>query len=122
MKSPIMYFMEKYTYAVPRSTSHTKSGFVCYGIPVGTIEYVKQMLSEKVQEVKGEVNRVKEVLGEEDGQAMWSILKCSLAQKLCPSALPLTSLLQLLSWTVLSGTCWSMPPSSTHPRVRRGWK
>ena len=25
MKSPIMYFMEKYTYAVPRSTSNTKS-------------------------------------------------------------------------------------------------
>ena len=47
-----------------------------------TCENVKYMLSEKVQEVKGEVNRVKEVLGEDDGQAMWSILKCSLAQKL----------------------------------------
>ena len=37
---------------------------------------------EKVQEVKGEVERVKEVLGVEDGQAVWSILKCSLSQKL----------------------------------------
>ena len=49
---------------------------------MGTSEYVKQMLSDKVQEVKGEVVRVKDVLGEEDSQATWSILKCSLAQKL----------------------------------------
>ena len=58
------------------------NGFVCYGIPVGTTEYVKHMLGDKVAELQGEVNRVKEVLGEEDGQAIWCILKCSLAQKL----------------------------------------
>ena len=46
------------------------SGFVCYGIPVGTSDYVKQLLSDKVREVEGEVSKVKEVLGEEDGQAM----------------------------------------------------
>ena len=57
-------------------------GFLCYGIPVGTSDYVKHMLSEKVQEVREEVYRVKEVLGEEDGQAIWSILKCSFSQKL----------------------------------------
>ena len=58
------------------------SGFVCYGIPVGTSEYVKHQLWEKVQDVKSEVDRVKEVLGEEDSQVIWSIIKCSLAQKL----------------------------------------
>jgi hypothetical protein len=57
-------------------------GLVCYGIPVGTSEYVKHLLWEKVQDVKIEVDRVKDVLGEEDSQAIWSILKCSLAQKL----------------------------------------
>ena len=58
------------------------SGFVCYGIPVGTSEYVKHQLCDKVQEVRSEVDRVKDVLGEGDGQAIWSILKCSIAQKL----------------------------------------
>ena len=57
-------------------------GFVCYGIPVGTPAYVKHMLWDKVQEVRGEIDKVKEVLGEKDGQAIWCILKCSLAQKL----------------------------------------
>ena len=33
-------------------------GFVCYGIPVGTTEYVKHMLGDKVTELQGEVNRV----------------------------------------------------------------
>ena len=58
------------------------SGFLCYGIPVGTSEYVKHQLCDKVQEVRSEVDRVKDVLGEGDGQAIWSILKCSIAQKL----------------------------------------
>ena len=57
-------------------------GYLCYGIPVGTKEYCQHMLREKVQEVRVEVDRVKQVLGEEDSQAIWCILKCSLAQKL----------------------------------------
>ena len=31
--------------------------FFCYGIPVGTVKYVKHVLNEKVEEVKKEVNR-----------------------------------------------------------------
>ena len=57
-------------------------GFLCYGIPVGTRQYCQHLLMEKVQEVRAEVDRVKQVLGEEDSQAIWCILKCSLAQKL----------------------------------------
>jgi hypothetical protein len=57
-------------------------GYLCYGISVGTREYCQHMLREKVHKVKVEVDRVKHVLGEEDSQAMWCILKCSLAQKL----------------------------------------
>ena len=57
-------------------------GYLCYGIPVGTKQYCQYMLIEKVREVGEEVDRVKQVLGEDDSQAIWCILKCSLAQKL----------------------------------------
>ena len=59
-----------------------RSGYLCYGIPVGEDEYVRFMLDEKVKEVKNEVGLVKDLLGPEDGQAVWTILHCSLAQKL----------------------------------------
>ena len=59
-----------------------RPGYLCYGIPVGANEYVRHMLGEKVREVKEEVDRVKEVLSQDDGQALWTILHCSLAQKL----------------------------------------
>ena len=49
-------------------------GFLCYGIPVGTRQYCQHLLMEKVQEVRSEVDRVKQVLGEEDSQAIWCIL------------------------------------------------
>ena len=40
--------------------------YLCYGIPVGTREYCQHMLLEKVQEVRTEVDRVKQVLREDD--------------------------------------------------------
>ena len=58
-------------------------GFLCYGISVGSDTYVRHKLEEKVEEVIGVVEAVKGVLGpQKDIQAMWSILQCSLAQKL----------------------------------------
>ena len=57
-------------------------GFLCYGIPVGDSWYVQHMLNENVQEIKKEVVRVKAMLVEEDSQAIWTILHCSLSQKL----------------------------------------
>ena len=54
-------------------------GYLCYGITVGTQGYCQLMLIDKVQDVRGEVDRVKQVL--EDSQAIWCILQCSLAQK-----------------------------------------
>ena len=59
-----------------------RPGFLCYGIPVGDDKYIRFMLEEKVKEVKNEVDLVKDLLGPEDGQAVWTILHCSLAQKL----------------------------------------
>ena len=37
-------------------------GYLCYGIPVGSKQYCQHMLMEKVREVEGEVDRVKQVL------------------------------------------------------------
>ena len=56
-------------------------GFLCYGVPVGSDPYVGQMLDIKVSEVEAEAARVCEVMGEER-QALWSILRSSLSQKM----------------------------------------
>jgi hypothetical protein len=58
-------------------------GFMCYGIAVGSTEFVRAKLEEKVDEVAAEVEKVVKVLApKKDYQAMWSILQCSLSQKL----------------------------------------
>ena len=44
-------------------------GFVCYGIPVGSKEYVSHMLKEKAEEVASEVEEISDILGQ-DSQAM----------------------------------------------------
>ena len=41
-------------------------GFVCYGIPVRSDEYIRHILGKKVSEVRGEVDRVNDVLDPED--------------------------------------------------------
>ena len=56
-------------------------GFMCYGIPIGTKEYVRHQLSEKVQEVAKEVEEIVSVLDGE-GQAIWTIARSSTAMKL----------------------------------------
>ena len=58
-------------------------GYLCYGIAVGSDLYVQHQLQEKVEEVIGVVDKVRELLGpHKDYQAIWAILQCSLAQKL----------------------------------------
>ena len=52
------------------------------GFLSGCDRYVRDMLELKVTEVETEVEKVKEVLSDKDSQAVWSILKCSLSQKL----------------------------------------
>ena len=56
-------------------------GFVCYGIPVGSKEYVSHMLKEKAEEVASEVEEISDILGQ-DSQAMWVVLHRSLAHKM----------------------------------------
>ena len=56
-------------------------GMICYGVPVGTDNYVEQKLEEKISEVGSEVETVCEVL-EEEHQALWTVLRSSISQKL----------------------------------------
>ena len=56
-------------------------GMICYGIPVGTDNYVQHKLEEKVSEIEKDVETVCEVLQEEH-QALWTVLRSSISQKL----------------------------------------
>ena len=54
---------------------------MCYGIPVGSPQYVRHELSVKVHEVAKEVEKIVSVM-EGEGQAIWTILRSSTAMKL----------------------------------------
>ena len=56
-------------------------GMICYGIPIGTDNYVQHKLNEKVSEIADEVETVCEVLQEEH-QSLWTVLRSSISQKL----------------------------------------
>ena len=56
-------------------------GFLCYGVPIGTDQYVRNMLEIKVEEVARDVEKAVKVL-ELEKQALWTVLWASLAQKL----------------------------------------
>ena len=58
-----------------------EAGMTCYGVPVGSDNYVQQMLEEKVFEVAREVETVCSVL-QEESQALWTVLRSSISQKL----------------------------------------
>ena len=56
-------------------------GMLCYGVPVGTDKYVMHMLNRKVDELEKEVATISEIL-EDERQAMWAVLRSSIAHKL----------------------------------------
>ena len=56
-------------------------GFMCYGIPIGSNEFVRHMLMEKVREISKSADMACQVL-HNDSQALWAILRSSLAQQL----------------------------------------
>ena len=56
-------------------------GFMCYGIPIGSQEYVRHQLSLKVHEIAKEVQETVKVL-EGEGQAVWTVARSSSATKL----------------------------------------
>ena len=54
---------------------------ICYGVPVGTDNYVCRKLAEKVDELTDEAGIICQVL-EGERQALWTVLRSSLSQKL----------------------------------------
>ena len=54
---------------------------LCYGVPVGTDAYVKNMLRLKVDEIEKEVEIISEILTDER-QALWAVLRSSTTHKL----------------------------------------
>ena len=56
-------------------------GFICYGVPVGTDNYVNHMMNRKVDEVARGAETSCKVLGEEK-QSLWTVLRLSLSQQL----------------------------------------
>ena len=48
-------------------------GFLCYGVPIGTDEYVTAMLDLKMNELEDEVEKIYNVL-ESSRQSMWAML------------------------------------------------
>ena len=56
-------------------------GMICYGVPIGTNLYVHHMLNFKVTEVEKDVESIIGNL-EEKRQALWSVLRSSISQKL----------------------------------------
>ena len=56
-------------------------GFVCYGVAIGSDEFVKQFLMQKVESLSQETDKVMDLL-EGDNQAAWIILSTALSQQL----------------------------------------
>ena len=58
-------------------------GFICYGVTVGTDNYVQHMMNKKVDEVAQGAKNCCKVLGDEK-QSIWTVLRLSLSQQMDP--------------------------------------
>ena len=55
-----------------------QSGFLCYGVPVGTPQYATSQLWERAQKIMKDARKTVDVLGGEM-QALWASLKWSIS-------------------------------------------
>ena len=55
--------------------------FLCYGVPVGSDDYVVKMLDHKLDELEKVAETIGSVL-EDSRQSMWAMLRSSFSQKL----------------------------------------
>ena len=56
-------------------------GVVCYGQPIGTVEFVAGELASKAEEVVAGITEVKHVLMEKDPHSCWAVLsQCNAVQ------------------------------------------
>ena len=58
-----------------------ENGLIVYGVPVGSDEYVKIKMRQKVEEVAKGALRATQVLGSEK-QGLWTVLRQSLSQQM----------------------------------------
>ena len=58
-----------------------EAGFMCYGIAIGTKRYVQSRLQGKVEKLSGDIDQVMDLL-QQDSQAAWTLLSCSLSSQL----------------------------------------
>ena len=87
-------------------------GFVCYGVAIGSVEYVKHILSDKVETLGKEIDKVMELLVE-DNQSAWLLLSTALSQQLDYSLslqypsdiLEAAEILDARLWTALEQVC-----------------
>lgn len=56
-------------------------GFICYGVPIGSENYVVKMLSNKMDELEQQAEQIQTVLQNEK-QALWAVLRSSFSHKL----------------------------------------
>ena len=57
------------------------AGFQCYGVAIGSAEYVEYVLGEKVEDLRNDVDKVMDLL-EEHHHAAWVLLSTSFSQQL----------------------------------------
>ena len=55
-------------------------GYMCYRVPVGSREYVRHVLNEKVEQIAEQAEKAVKVL-EGERQALWSVVKWSISQR-----------------------------------------
>ena len=58
-----------------------EAGFMCYGIAIGTKRYVQSRLQGKVEKLSGDIDQVMDLL-QDNIQAAWTLLSCSLSSQL----------------------------------------
>ena len=94
-------------------------GFVCYGVAIGSTEFVKAFLSEKVDTLIGEIDKVMDLL-KGDNQSAWILLSTALSQQLDYSLalqypsdiLESANLLDARLWSALEQVCGQHIPKT----------
>ena len=59
-----------------------QSGFLCWGVPVGSKKFVAVELKEKVEEVKERAERAVKVVGPHSKHSLWNLLQFSIAHQM----------------------------------------
>ena len=112
---------EGYRRAEVEVNGQSERGFLVYGAPVGSKEYVSHMLQLRAQEIVDDAAKVADVLRNER-QALWAVLRWSINQRfdywsqLCPPSLtePVARWLDSKLWMLLERVAGQMIPRAAN--------